>query len=238
MNEAASIILYCLPYAGSSAAVYARWKRRLPSWIELRPLELPGRGRRMNEPLEESVPAVLDRIEGEVAPHPGQRFALFGHSLGAVLAFELARRLEAKGLAPAVVFVSSTRSPGKRDDARFGALSTDEELRGELVRLGGTPAIVLAEPELMQMILPVLRADFRVLYSYGSDASRLIRAPLVALGGDREETTGEDLDSWCHHTEGPFVRHLLPGGHFYIQPEEASLLGIIERELRRHVPVG
>jgi surfactin synthase thioesterase subunit len=90
----------------------------------------------------------------------------------------------------------------------------------------------------MQMILPVLRADFRVLFNYKPDPSLEIRAPLVALGGDRDETTGEDLDAWSLHTEGSFARHLLSGGHFYIQSEEASLLGIIERELRRHVVLG
>src|SRR5688572_9848315 len=92
--SAPSLRLYCLPYAGSSASVYVRWKRRLPAWIEVVPVELPGRGRRIGEPLQTTVAGVLDRIASDVRPEPGQPFALFGHSLGAILAFELAHRLE------------------------------------------------------------------------------------------------------------------------------------------------
>ncbi len=227
-----SIKLYCLPYAGASASVFVRWKRRLPAWIEVSPVELPGRGRRLGEPLEETLPALLDRIAGDVRPEPGQRFALFGHSLGALLAFELARRLEARGLEPAVVFVSGTRSPGARDTDRFVALSTDDELRAELTRLAGTPPSVLADPELMQLVLPVLRADFRVAGSYVSDATRRIRAPLVALGGADDETTRDELAAWREHGESEFELHVLPGGHFFIHHEEPALLAIIEQRLR------
>jgi len=235
VSSPAPVALYCLPYAGASASVYVRWKRHLPSWIEVKPVELPGRGRRMGERLETSLPAVLDGIMAEVAPQPGQSFALFGHSLGALLAFELTRRLETQGRAPLVLFASGTRSPGDRDNERFAALSTDAELRAELLRLDGTPASVLAEPELMQLILPVLRADFRVVHGYASDSSRLIRSPLVALGGDSDETTPEQMAAWRQHTRGEFVQHVLPGGHFYIHPQEPRLLGILERELRRFV---
>jgi surfactin synthase thioesterase subunit len=189
----------------------------------------------MGEPLEQNVPALLDRIAGDVAPEPGRPFALFGHSLGAILAFELGRRLEARGLSPTVVFVSGTRAPGARDDDRFKALSSDEELRAELTRLDGTPASVLADPELMQLVLPVLRADFRVAQSYASDPTRSIRAPLVALGGVDDEASADELGAWRGHTQGEFALHMLPGGHFYIHPQETALLEIVERHLRQHL---
>lgn len=229
-----SLRLYCLPYAGSSASVYVRWKRRLPAWIEVVPVELPGRGRRLGEPLETTVQGVLDRTERDVRPVPGQAFAVFGHSLGAILAFELGHRLESAGFAPAVVFVSGTRAPGCRDLERYASAQSDAELRAELERLGGTPASVLADPELMELALPVLRADFRVAGSYCrvGEPQRRLRAPLVAIGGASDETTRDMLAAWRDHTESEFAMHVLPGGHFFIHTSESELLTLVEQRLR------
>jgi surfactin synthase thioesterase subunit len=212
--------------------MYVRWKRRTPSWIEVVPVELPGRGRRMNEPLELTVAGVLDAIAREVRPEPGHPFALFGHSLGAILAFELAHRLESTGLSPSVLFVSGTRAPGSRELSRYAALQSDAELRAELERLDGTPASVLADAELMALALPVLRADFQVAGSYRGSAERRVRAPLVAFGGAEDETTQQGLAGWRDHTESEFALHVLPGGHFFIHPREAELLGLVEDRLR------
>lgn len=228
------IPLYCLPYAGSSASVYVRWKRRLPSWIEVIPVELPGRGRRMVEPLEVTLPALLDRIARDVQPAPGQPFAVFGHSLGAIIAFELAARLEAQGLRPSLVFASGTGSPAARDRERFAALKTDAELRAELLRLDGTPEHVLADPELMELTLPVLRADFQLAASYAATAGRTLGAPLVALGGASDPTTSsEAIAAWRDQTRGDFAMHMLPGGHFFIHAEEGALFALLEQHLRR-----
>lgn len=233
--SSSSLRLYCLPYAGSSASVYVRWKRRLPAWIEVIPIELPGRGRRLSEPLETSVSAVLDRIVDGVRPAPGQAFAIFGHSLGAVLAFELAHRLESGGLSPAVVFVSGTRAPGSRDLERYARVQSDAELRAELERLGGTPASVLADPELMALALPVLRADFRVAGSYQCPPGRRIQAPLHVVAGLEDTTTPETLNAWREHTRGEFELSMLPGGHFFLQTREAELLQLVEQTLRRRL---
>ena len=230
------IPLYCLPYAGSSASVYVRWKRRLPSWIEVIPVELPGRGRRMAEPLEVTLPALLDRIVGDVRPEPGQPFAVFGHSLGAIIAFELAVRLEEQGRTPSLVFASGTGSPAARDRERFAALKTDSELRAELERLDGTPAHVLADPELMELTLPVLRADFQLAASYAGTPGRTLKAPLVALGGSSDPTTSsEAIAGWRDQTRGDFAMHMLPGSHFFIHAEESALFGLLEQHLRRVV---
>jgi surfactin synthase thioesterase subunit len=228
------IPLYCLPYAGSSASVYVRWKRRLPSWIDVIPVELPGRGRRMAEPLEETLPALLDRIARDVRPDPGQAFAIFGHSLGAIIAFELALRLEAQGRAPSLVFASGTGEPTLRDRERFAALKTDAELRAELLRLDGTPEHVLADPELMELTLPVLRADLQIAASYAAAPGRTLRSPLVALGGSSDPTTsGEAIAAWRDQTRGDFALHLLPGGHFFIHAEDGAFFALLEQHLRR-----
>lgn len=229
--SAGRVPLYCLPYAGSSASVYVRWKRRLPAWIEVVPVELPGRGWRMAEPPALTMPDLLDRIEREVRPEPGHPFAVFGHSLGAIIAFELAARLEGRGQGPSLVFASGTSAPGSRDRERFAALSTDEELRAELLRLGGTPAHVLADAELMQLMLPVLRADFQIARSYAG-SGHVLGAPLCVLGGAADPTTStQALAGWREQTRGDFALHVLPGGHFFLQQEERALLGLIEQHL-------
>jgi surfactin synthase thioesterase subunit len=228
--------LYCLPYAGSSASVYVRWKRRLPAWIEVVPVELPGRGWRMAEPLATTLPALIDRIAGDVRPEPGRPFAVFGHSLGAIIAFELAVRLEEQGQMPSLVFASGTGSPAARDRERFAALRTDAELRAELLRLDGTPAHVLADPELMELTLPVLRADFQIAAAYTGAAGRTLWAPLVALGGTDDPTTSSlAIAAWRAHSRGDFAMHMLRGGHFFIHSDESALFGLLEQHLRRIV---
>lgn len=192
----------------------------------------------MREPLETTVPAVLDRITRDVRPEPGRPFALFGHSMGAILAFELGRRLERAGLAPVVIFVSGTRAPGSRDLLRYASLQSDAELRLELRRLGGTPASILAEPELMELMLPVLRADFQVAGTYVGDPGAVVRAPLVVLGGAADEATGDMLAAWREHTLSEFSMHVLPGGHFFIHASEGELLAIVEERLRRALGQG
>lgn len=190
----------------------------------------------MDEPLEVTLPALLERILADVRPEPGKPFAVFGHSLGAIIAFELALRLEARGQTPSLVFASGTGSPAARDRERFAALKTDAELRAELLRLDGTPQDVLADPELMDLTLPVLRADFQIAASYASPPGRALAAPLVALGGSSDPTTSrEAIAAWRVHTRGDFAMHMLAGGHFFIHAAESALLGLLEQHLRRIV---
>lgn len=229
-----SLSLFCLPYAGASASVYTRWKRRLPGWIEVVPVELPGRGRRLREPLEQTFSALLAHVVAEVEPALPQRYAVFGHSLGALLAFELAHHLaRAHAPEPLVVFATGTHAPSRRDAERFARLNSDAELKGELARLGGTPGHVLENAELMELTLPILRADFQVAADYRCTPGRRIRAPLCVIGGTEDSTTPETLGAWGDHTEGELDLRLLPGGHFFVQTHESELLGLIEDRLAR-----
>ncbi len=231
-----SIQLFCFPYAGASAAVYARWKRRLPDWIELSPVELPGRGRRMAEPLCTTLPELLAAVAQQVQPRLGQPYALFGHSLGALLAFELALQLSRQQAPPPLqVFASGAHAPSRRDTERFARLHTDAELREELTRLQGTPACVLENAELMALTLPILRADFQVAGGHCCQAGACIRAPLHVLAGTEDSTTPETLNAWREHTRGEFLLSMLPGGHFFLQSREAELLQLVERTLSRRL---
>jgi surfactin synthase thioesterase subunit len=229
-----SVLLFCLPYAGASAAVYSKWKRRLPGWIEVVPVELPGRGRRLSEPLETTFSGLLAHVAQQVKPPAGQEYALFGHSLGALLAFELAHHLErTRAPEPLVVFATGTHAPSRRNEERFARLDTDAELEAELVRLGGTPEHVLQNEELMTLILPILRADFRVAGNYRCTLGRRICAPLHVIGGTRDTTTPETLGAWREHTNGEFDLSWLSGGHFFVQTHESELLGLLEQRLAR-----
>lgn len=231
-----SIKLFCFPYAGASAAVYVKWKRRLPEWIELVPVELPGRGRRMSEPLQTTLPGLLAAVVSQVQPQQGQPYALFGHSLGALVAFELGLQLMSQlGPQPLQVFATGAHAPSRRDAQRFAGLSTDDELRAELIRLQGTPAPVLEDAELMALMLPVLRADFQIAGSYACPAGRRLRAPLHVVAGTEDTTTPDTLNAWREHTEGEFLLSMLPGGHFFLQAQEAELLQLVEQTLSRRL---
>jgi surfactin synthase thioesterase subunit len=224
--------LLCFPYAGSSSVIYARWKRRLPAWIEVVPVELPGRGLRMLDALQTSMAGLLEAVSREARKHTGRPFAFFGHSLGALVAFELAHYLEVREMAaPLVVFASGTHAPSRRESEHFANLRSDAELHAELERLAGTPPSVLADPELMELTLPILRADFAVAAGYECASRKSIRCPIHALGGTEDDTTQETLLAWRNHTRGDFALNMFVGGHFFIHDQEAHLLQVIQRRL-------
>jgi surfactin synthase thioesterase subunit len=233
MVTSASVRLLCLPYAGASSTLYARWRRRLPAWIEVLPLELPGRAQRMAEPLQTSMPGLIRALITQLPAPDGRPFALFGHSLGALVAFELALYLQARELdLPLVLFASGAHAPSRRNAERFAALQSDAELRAELARLNGTPASVLADAELMALTLPILRADFAVAASYVGEARSKIDCPIHALGGSSDETTELTLGAWREHTRREFFSNVLPGGHFFIHEQETQLLCLLRLRLQ------
>ena len=190
----------------------------------------------MGERLETTFAGLLAQVEGLVQPAAGAPFALFGHSLGALVAFEVAwRRWLAGSSAPLVVFAAGTHAPSRRDPERYANLTSDAELRTELERLDGTPASVLADEELMALTLPILRADFQVAADYDCSSERRIGAPLHVFAGSEDATTPETLGAWRQHTHAAFFLNVLPGGHFFVHQQEAALLALIEGRLREEL---
>ena len=153
----APLSLLCLPCAGASATMYLRWRRLLPRWIEVVPVELPGRGTRLGEDFVEDFDALVAQLCAEQDAALRGNFALFGHSMGSLLAWGIAQRLRASGRAlPRALLVSGSAAPSQRDPDRFVDMDDDKALIGDLRKQGGTPEELFASPELLRMTLDTL----------------------------------------------------------------------------------
>lgn len=216
--------------------MYARWQARLPRWIEVVALDLPGRGRLRREPLEHAMPAVVSRLLGALPSEAEQPFALFGHSVGALVAFELAYQLEQRGgTKPLITFVSGSPAPSIRQSPlQSTSTLSDDALMARLEQLHGTPTEALANPELMALVLPVLRADLSVAENYERHAR--LSSPLHVLGGGADSIGSADLWAWRQHTsERDIDVDILPGGHFFIHSSETEVMQLVERRLARQL---
>ncbi|WP_101209982.1 MULTISPECIES: thioesterase II family protein [Pseudomonas] len=231
------LTLLCLPYSGASAMVYSRWRRKLPEWLQLQPVELPGRGARFDEPLHTDMRALAMQLARELRPTLKAPYALFGHSLGALMACELAHAFRALGCPePVALFASGTAAPSMRADydRGFAEPKTDAELIEQLRTLNGTSEEVLANEELMSLTLPVLRADFLLCGRFQPVQRPLLKCPVHVLGGKADKATTEQLIGWSKETQGSFSVDMLAGGHFFIHEHEAKVLRVIKDQLDVH----
>ena len=231
------LTLLCLPYSGASAMVYSRWRRQLPSWLHLQPVELPGRGARYDEPLQTDMRALALQLAREHKPFLHGPYALFGHSLGALLACEMAHAFRALGAAePVALFASGTAAPTMRSDydRGFAEPQSDEQLIDQLRTFQGTSEEVLANQELMSLTLPILRADFMLCGRFRPMQRPLLKCPVHVLGGKEDKATTEQLIGWSQETQGSFSVDMMTGGHFFIHEHEAKVLRIIKNHLEVH----
>lgn len=236
-NPSAKLRLFCCPYAGGTSGVFRDWAAALDGWVEVCTIQLPGRGSRLHEPSFMSLPALVSALAASIVPELDKPFAFFGHSMGALVSFELARLLRSKyGLMPLCLLVSGRRAPQLplRDPAIYN-LPEPEFLR-EINRLNGTPREVLEHPELMQLMLPILRADFTVCETYDYTPEPPLGCPISAFGGLQDHrVTRRDLEAWGEHTTSSFSLRLLPGDHFFLNTARPLLLQSVGRELLRHL---
>lgn len=224
--------LLVLPCAGGSANMYLRWRHLLPSWMRLVPVELPGRGARMSEPFDTDIDRLVERLCAEHAQSLGGRHALFGHSMGALLAHRMAQRQrDGGGKLPQALFVSASPSPWCRHARPFTPLTGEDELINELRRQGGTPEEVLRHAELRQMVVDALRADHRVCASHRYQARPPLTMPIHVLGGRSDTLAASELADWRRETSGPSSLHWFDGGHFFIRQHEAAVVTLIVKEL-------
>lgn len=230
--------LYCFPYGGAGASAYRDWSRELPPWIEVRPIQPPGRETRFREEpytrLEPFVDEMAGKVEAQLAADPGP-FALFGHSLGGLVAFELARELRRRGgRQPALLVVSGFGAPHLlRDRPRVSHLAPDDFWREVQAHYDVTPEIV-AEPIFRELAYPVLRADLEVVETYVHREEPPFDFPLVALGGEGDpEASPEQIAAWKGYSRQPVEVRIFPGGHFYVNSARKEVLQTVEAAARR-----
>jgi medium-chain acyl-[acyl-carrier-protein] hydrolase len=228
--------LLCLPYAGGAASLYRSWINELGTSIEVCPVELPGRGVRMAEPPLRDMTRLVDSLADAIELlFDGVPMALFGHSMGARISFELACRFPGK-----VVHLFASGSAAPDIPPRLGAMPrakpiaqlSDAEFQVRLRELGGTPSVILDNEELMVQVLPVVRADFILVERYRAAPQAQINAPITALRGmDDHGISIGDTERWQLRTTAAFRCLQVPGGHFFLDLQRELVTREILRDL-------
>lgn len=225
--------LFCLPFAGGGAAVFRPWAKALPGDVELMAVQLPGREARLRERPLDRIEAIVEAVRPAVLAAADLPYAIFGHSMGALVAFELALALEAAGgRPPSRLFVSARRAPDEADEQPPMDALADERFLDEMQRrYGGVPAVVRQEPELMALLLPTLRADIRALERYapsGPSGTRRVRCPVHVYGGaDDQHPRPVQLAGWERVADGPVRVRVFAGDHFYLTTARDALVADI-----------
>jgi medium-chain acyl-[acyl-carrier-protein] hydrolase len=236
-DSRAAIRLFCFPYAGGNALVYRKWLDGLPSFVEVCPVQLPGRGKRLQEKPLTRLTDVVEAVADAIRPQLDRPFALFGHSMGAMISFELARLLRREGeRQPSHLFLSGRRAPQfPRTDPPTFHLPEPEFLE-KLRELNGTPAEVLEHEELMRLMIPLLRADFEVVQTYDYVEEPPLNCSISVYGGLQDDEVATDhLKGWRAHTASSFELRMFPGNHFFINTAQPLLMQKIATDLQRLV---
>jgi medium-chain acyl-[acyl-carrier-protein] hydrolase len=232
-NGRSAVRLFCFPYAGGGALIYRTWLSARPELFEAMPVRLPGREARLNEAPFRRIGPLVEALGEAILPYLDRPFAFFGHSMGAKLAFELARLLSRRGFEPAHLFVSGARGPQiPRTEPPTYTLSGPEFVE-KLRDLNGTPNEVLEHPELMGLMIPLLRADFELVQTYDYNPGPLLRCPITAYGGLKDrDVLKEQLAAWGRETSSAFALRMFPGDHFFINSDRALVLQSVCQELQ------
>jgi medium-chain acyl-[acyl-carrier-protein] hydrolase len=225
--------LFCFAHAGGGAAFFRPWCKALAPEIDVRPVQLPGREWRLDEPPYRRIEALVEPLCAALEPYLDRPYAFFGHSMGSMVAFEVARRLGAGGRpAPSCLMVSGRRAPRLAGDRRQLYRLPDNEFLVEVGRLGGLPREVLAEPELREMLLPALRADYEAVETYRPLPGGRLRCPVVAyLGAADPEVDQVSVTGWGDETTGELTIRVFPGDHFYLKGDRPDVLAAVRQDV-------
>lgn len=234
----ARLRLFCFPYAGGdSLTIYRKWLQLLPPTIEVCPVQIPGRGIRVSEPPFTDLNSIVKAIDEALHPLFNKPFAFFGHSMGALISFELARLLRRqRGIEPVHLFVSGTGAPQVPDPDPPIYNLPEADFIQELKRMNGTPKEAWENPELIQLMLPILKADFQVCETHAYVEAPPLDCPLTAFGGLEDRTTRDELEAWRQQTSKRFSLHMFPGDHFFPRVHQETLVKIILTQISETIP--
>jgi surfactin synthase thioesterase subunit len=232
----ASVRLICFPHAGGSAGFYRPWAKAVSPAVEVHAVQYPGRADRMRDPLIGNAGQLSRLIAGAMMPLLDRPVALFGHSMGAVLAYEVGRILQARRTAPVHLFASGARAPHDREEAELNGDKDDDGLVAAMIELGGTDAELLRGQEMRELVLPYVRNDFRLIESYRQRSGPALSCPVTAITGDADpHVSPEQAARWADVTDAGFTLRTVPGDHFYLVPQQSLVLTEVLRTLS--VPV-
>lgn len=225
--------LYCLPYAGGSARVFQSWRDILPADMALFGVEYPGRGRRISEPAISRIDVLAGQLVGALTEAPRGPYALFGHSMGALAVFEMAHQLVRCGAPlPVLLIVSGHGAASLPSAERPVHASPDEEFLARLRQLNATPPEVLEMPELLELLMPTLRADFRAAETYVPAKRPKLDIPIVAYGGLTDpDVTRDQLLAWADETTASCAVRMFPGDHFFLRTASDKVVTTLVRDL-------
>ncbi len=229
----ARLRLFCFAYAGKGASLFRSWASKLPAEIEVCPIELPGRGSRIMEPPFTRLTPLVETLTQILLPYLTMPFAFFGHSMGGLVSFELARQLRRQCIAqPAHLLISAYRAPQLSDSHSPIHELPDTQFMGKVRLLGGMPQDILGNTELMHLVLPVLRTDFALCETYIYKHEEPFSCPISAFGGLQDSGVSQSqLEAWREQTSDTFSLHMCAGDHFYLHTLEESLLRTITQKL-------
>jgi pyochelin biosynthetic protein PchC len=224
--------LVCFPHAGGAATYFTPLAASLAGSVEVVAVQYPGRQERLAEPCIDSIRGLTEAIVPHLDDWLDRPFALFGHSMGAIVAFEVARILEHDhGVVPLGLFVSGRRGPTTRRNEQVHR-GGDQSLLREVARLAGTPAALLDDEDVQAMMLPALRGDYKAIETYECQPGPPLSCPIWALvGADDPLTTEHEAAAWSIHTTGAFELQTWPGGHFYITNRVTEVAALVADRL-------
>jgi len=227
--------LFCFPYAGGGASIFRNWARHLPGHVEVCPVQLPGRDQRLFEPPLTNISAVVEALAEELKYWRELPFAFFGYSMGALIAFELAHHFREKyQVEPVHLFVAGRPGPQIPDPNEPTYDLPEPEFIDELRRLNGTPLDVIANKELMTLMIPLLRADFELCQTYRYSPKPPLHCSITAFGGLADKSVSRSsLEAWQVHSTAGFAVRMLPGDHFFLHSQEKTVLEKMSQELYR-----
>jgi surfactin synthase thioesterase subunit len=234
-NLRARLRLFCFPYAGGGASVFRSWHSLLPMQVEICPIQLPGRENRLNETPFKRLSVLVDELVDVLLPVFDMPFAFFGHSMGALVGFELTRRLRQYNQPlPFQLFTSGSGAPQMPNQKSPIHQLPKEEFIAAVKYLKGTPDEVWQHEELVKILLPYLRADFEICESYIYQPEAPLSIPITVYGGRQDPKVGiEQLGAWSKQTINSCVVHLFPGGHFFLHNSREQLLMTLSQDLNQ-----